>query len=156
MTSAKAIISAGLSNNENMTIIRKNVIDQILLSQVNRAPVLAAIGNKSAYAGSLLTFTISAYDPNGNSLTYSATNLPANATFNPTTRTFAWTPAIAQVGTSTISFSVTDGSLSDSESVWITTSDKAVQPTPKSSGTMPVVIVALLGLALYAQRFWKK
>jgi hypothetical protein len=156
MTSAKAIISAGLSNNENMTIIRKNVIDQILLSQVNRAPVLAAIGNKSAYAGSLLTFTISAYDPNGNSLTYSATNLPANATFNPTTRTFAWTPAIAQVGTSTISFSITDGSLSDSESVWITTSDKAVQPTPKSSGTMPVVIVALLGLALYAQRFWKK
>ena len=33
ITSAKAIISAGLSNNENMTIIRKNVIDQILLSR---------------------------------------------------------------------------------------------------------------------------
>ena len=31
-TSAKTIVSAGLSNNENMTTIRKKVIDQILLS----------------------------------------------------------------------------------------------------------------------------
>ena len=45
MTSAKAIISAGLSNNENMTIIRKNVIDQILLSRstVPRCLPLSAI-----------------------------------------------------------------------------------------------------------------
>jgi len=152
-TSAKTIVAAGLSNNENMTTIRKKVIEQILPSQVNRAPVLATFGNKSVDAGSLLTFTVSATDPDGNDLTYSASNLPINATFNPTTRTFAWTPATDQVGTYNVTIRVTDGSLSDSESILITTIVKADQPTPESTGTAPVVIVALCGLAVYAMRF---
>jgi hypothetical protein len=118
--------------------------------------VLATFGNKSVDAGSLLTFTVSATDPDGNDLTYSASNLPINASFNPTTRTFAWTPTTAQVGTYTVTFMVTDGSLSDTKSVWITSVVKGVQPTPASSGTMPVVIVALLGIAFYAIRFWRK
>jgi PKD repeat protein len=37
--SAKAIVSAGFSNNENMTTIRKKMIDQILTPQANRTPV---------------------------------------------------------------------------------------------------------------------
>jgi len=43
-TSAKTIVSAGLSNNENMTTIRKEVIDRILSPQTIRAPVLTTIG----------------------------------------------------------------------------------------------------------------
>ena len=117
--SAKAIVSAGLANNDNMTTIRKNVISQILDSQVNHAPQLATIGNKSVPIGNLLTFTVSATDLDNNSLTYSASNLPANATFNPATRTFTWTPASSQAGTYTVTFAVTDGSLTDSESVRI-------------------------------------
>jgi hypothetical protein len=85
----------------------------------NRAPVLAAIGNKTVGAGSPLIFTVNAIDPDSNSLTYSAANLPANATFNPATRTFAWTPTAAQAGTYTVTFKVTDGSLQDIETVKI-------------------------------------
>jgi hypothetical protein len=167
-TSAKTIVSAGLSHNENMTTIRKMVIEQIL-PQVNRAPVLAAIGNTSVRAGSPLTFTVRATDPDGNRLTYSASNLPANATFNPTTRTFTWAPVTDQVGIYTVTFSVTDGSLSDSETVWITAIVKAGQTTPvypslESECTWipeyPAVtvffgIVALFGLMVYAVRFWR-
>ena len=50
---------------------------------VNHAPVLTAIGNKTTGAGSPLIFTVNATDPDSNTLTYSAANLPANATFTP-------------------------------------------------------------------------
>jgi hypothetical protein len=64
----------------------------------NYPPVLGAIGNKSVSEGDLLQFTISATDPDGDSLVYSATNLPSGASFNPGTRTFTWTPGSGQAG----------------------------------------------------------
>jgi len=152
-TSAKTIVSAGLSGNDDMTTIRTKVIDRILSSGVNRAPVLASIGNKSVDAGSPLTFTVYATDPDTIRLTYSAVNLPPNATFNPVTRSFVWTPADTQAGTYTITFRVTDGSLSDSESVSVTAVIRAVQTTPASPGTLPVVMVALSGLAVFLAGF---
>ena len=55
--------------------------------------------------GSTLTFTILATDADGDPLTYSAANLPAGATFDAATRTFSWTPTVAQAGTtSTVVF----------------------------------------------------
>ena len=87
---------------------------------VNQPPVLSPIGGKTATAGSLLTFTLSAADPEGNPLTYSATNLPSSANFNASTRTFSWTPTVAQVGNYNVTFTVSDGSLTDSEIITIT------------------------------------
>ena len=88
---------------------------------VNQAPTLAFIGNKSVTAGQPLTFTISASDPNGDSLTYSASNLPSGATFTASTRAFSWTPTSGQVGSyPNVHFQVTDGSLIDSEDITIT------------------------------------
>src|SRR2546428_11701802 len=51
----------------------------ITIANTNRAPVLATIGNKSGSEGSLLTFLVSATDPDGDGLTYSASGLPAGA-----------------------------------------------------------------------------
>ena len=48
----------------------------------NQAPVLAAIGNKTVAENATLTFTVSATDADGDTLTYSATGLPTGATFN--------------------------------------------------------------------------
>ena len=58
----------------------------ITVTDSNRAPVLAAIGNKSVAENAALTFTLSATDADGNTLTYSATGLPTGATLNATTR----------------------------------------------------------------------
>ena len=57
----------------------------ITIANTNRAPVLAAIGNKSGSEGSLLTFTVSATDADLDLLTYSASGLPLGATFDPAT-----------------------------------------------------------------------
>jgi hypothetical protein len=87
----------------------------------NRAPILAAIGNKSANVNSLLTFTISATDPDGDTVTYSAPHLPTGATL--TGQNFTWTPTSAQVGTHNITFIASDGALQDSEVVAFTVSN---------------------------------
>jgi hypothetical protein len=90
---------------------------------VNRPPVLDLIGNKQGSEGELLQFTITASDPDGNALTYSASNLPAGATFDPTTQTFSWTPDYTQAGNYNVLFSVTDNGtppMSASEEITVT------------------------------------
>ena len=86
----------------------------------NNPPVLSSIGNKSVNEGQTLSFTISATD-DGDTLIYTATNLPSGASFDGNTQTFSWTPANNQAGTySNITFQVSDGSLTDSQDVTIT------------------------------------
>ena len=101
----------------------------ISVGNVNRPPVLGAIGSKSVDEGDLLSFTISASDPDGDILTYSASNLPSGANFNSGTRTFSWTPAIGYAGDYNIQFTVTDNGSppeSDLEIITITVEDPSV------------------------------
>lgn len=75
----------------------------------NRPPVLAPIGNLTVPEGQPLLFTVSATDPDGDLLTYSAANLPPGASFDPATRTFSWTPGFDQAGNfAGIEFAVAD------------------------------------------------
>jgi hypothetical protein len=92
-----------------------------MTKEPNRAPVLAAIGNQSVNEGATLTFTISATDPDNDTITYSASNVPPGANFNATTRTFSWTPDYTQANTYNVTFRATDtGSLYDEEQITIT------------------------------------
>jgi len=76
----------------------------------DRSPVLNPIGNKTVKSGTALTFTVSASDPDGDSLTYSASNLPSGAAINPSSGAFAWTPSRKQVGAyANVVFTVSDG-----------------------------------------------
>ncbi len=97
----------------------------------NHAPILAPIGDKVVLVGDLLEFTISATDPDGDSLTFSATGVPAGASFNPSTRTFTWTPVISDLGDHLVTFSVSDGFLSDSETITISVVDALDDEAPK-------------------------
>jgi DNA-binding beta-propeller fold protein YncE len=96
----------------------------ITVGNVNRPPVLDPIGNKAVSEGAQLQFVIVANDPDGDSLTYSASNLPTGAVFDPATQTFIWTPAFNQEGSyPNILFTVNDAgnpALSDSESITVT------------------------------------
>jgi len=89
----------------------------ITVAAGNTGPVLGSIGDQSVTVGSLLSFTLSATDPDGSSLTYSASALPSGATL--TGQTFAWTPTSTQVGTYTVTFTVSDGTLTDSKTATI-------------------------------------
>ncbi len=89
----------------------------------NAPPVLDPIGNKVIKAGLPLSIILTASDPNGESLSFSADGVPTGASFDPLTATFSWVPDPSQVGDHTVTFTVTDSGtppLSDSEPVTIT------------------------------------
>jgi len=79
---------------------------------LNNAPTLAAISDRTLNEGNLLTFTASASDPDqpGQSLTFSlGAGAPAGAAIDANTGIFTWTPAEAQgPSTNVISVSVAD------------------------------------------------
>jgi hypothetical protein len=113
---------------------------------INRPPVLSAIGNKSVDEGELLEFTILATDPDGGSLTYSASNLPDGAIFDPETRTFSWTPLYNQAEVyAAIHFEVSDGSLTDSEDITITVNQAYEDWDTNSDGAVNVLDIIMVG-----------
>ena len=103
-----------------------------------RSPTLTAIGNKSVNSNSTLSFTISGSDPDGDALTYSASGLPSGATFNASTRQFSWTPSSAQAGNYSVTFTVSDGSLSTSETITITVGNVNRPPVLNAIGSKSV------------------
>ena len=85
----------------------------------SQSPVFNTIGDKSINEGFRIEFTISATDPNGDSLTYSTENLPSGATFDPATQVFSWTPIPGQSGAYSVRFVVSDGHLTDAEDITV-------------------------------------
>lgn len=105
---------------------------------VNQAPVLAAIGDKAVDEGATQYIPVSATDPDGDSLTYSVGNLPSGASFDPASRMFSWPPTFEQAGVYTVTFTVSDGSLSDSEQITISVRDTNRTPVLNSIGTKTI------------------
>jgi N-acetyl-anhydromuramyl-L-alanine amidase AmpD len=94
----------------------------IVVSEVNEAPVLAAIANKTLAEGTTLSLTATATDADlpANTLTFSLTSAPTGASIDPSSGAFAWTPSGAQApSTNLIAVKVTDNGtppLSDTKS----------------------------------------
>jgi hypothetical protein len=85
----------------------------------NSAPALSVPDNLSVATGQPLSFQISATDPEGDDITYSVSNLPSGASFNPLTLLFSWAPGATQAGDYTLSFNASDGKLSTTKNVSI-------------------------------------
>ena len=101
----------------------------ITVNNINRPPVLDQIGDRIIDENCSLEFTVNASDPDGDALTYSASNLPDGAVFNPTTQTFSWTPTLYQSGTyPDVYFEVSDGDLTDPENITIRVIDADASP----------------------------
>lgn len=94
---------------------------EITVNEVNQPPVWETIGDRTGVTGIPLSFTVAANDSDLNPLTYSASGLPQGATFDPATQTFDWTPGDSQSpGPYSVTFTVTDGQVSRSETISIT------------------------------------
>ncbi len=112
----------------------------LVVTPVNDAPVLGALGPQSGDEEVLLTFTVGATDIDlpANALTYTlAGTIPAGAVIDPTTGDFTWTPAESQDGTYTFDVVVTDDgtpNLSDTETITITVNDVNVAPVLDAIG----------------------
>lgn len=127
-------ISVQTTNSANSGYQASNSATYIVFTP-NNPPVLAPIGNKTINEGGLLEFTISATDPDGNTLTYSASNLPQGAALDVTSHKFSWTPAFSQAGSyPNVRLTVSDGALTDFEDITITVVDvPQASPTPSPS-----------------------
>ena len=95
--------------------------DTVLIKAENNPPVLEGIGNKNIPLGSSLNLQLVANDPDGDDLSYFANPvpLPENSSFDSLTGLFTFTPSELQTGEFEISFTITDGQLSDSETITI-------------------------------------
>lgn len=83
----------------------------------NDAPVLNFIGDQVVLENHLLQFPVSAADPDGDALTYTATGLNLGWQF--TSQQFSWTPQLGQAGTYQFIFTVSDGQLQDEETITV-------------------------------------
>ena len=88
-------------------------------------PFFDSIGRRSTQEATPLQFTVNAKTPAaGVALTYSASNLPSGAVFDPASRTFSWTPRYGQAGTYQPRFIVNDGVLPESVVVAVTVTSR--------------------------------
>lgn len=75
----------------------------------NETPILNPISDQTIDEGEALEFMVSATDPDGDNLTYNASNLPSGSVFDPDTQTFSWTPGYDDAGVyENVEFIVTD------------------------------------------------
>ncbi|MEO6182744.1 MAG: putative Ig domain-containing protein, partial [Verrucomicrobiota bacterium] len=86
----------------------------IVVTELNTAPVLAALSNKVIYVGAQLLVTNSASDADipANILSFNlSSNAPSGTAIDSTNGLFSWIPTADQVGTDSISITVTDNGL---------------------------------------------
>ena len=105
----------------------------IIVGDDNQLPVLAAIGDQAATEGVLLSFAVSASDPDGDFPLLSAAPLPAEAILTDNgdgTGSFDWTPGFSSAGNHIIAFYATDAgypTVVDSETITITVGEAGNQ-----------------------------
>ncbi len=106
----------------------------LTVTQVNHAPVLAAVTNYTILETVPFTFTNMATDLDlpPQTLTFSLSNAPAGAAVNPTNGVFSWTPTEAQgPGTNQITVIMTDNgtpNLSDSKTFTVIVNESNLPP----------------------------
>ena len=128
--------------------------------QVNLAtdppPVIGGTPPSSVAEGAPYAFTPTASDPQGNSLTFSVSNLPSWASFSSSSGKLSGTPSSANVGTfSNIVISVSDGSASASLapfSITVTgpaSGSATLSWTPPTENTNGTPLTNLAGFHIY-------
>ena len=128
------VTDGSLTDSETLTVT---------VNEVNVAPVLNAIGDKGTSELVELTFTATASDTDVvdnlvNTLTFSFDGTVPSGAVITSAGVFTWTPTELQVGSHDITVQVTDGSLTDSETLTVTVRDVNVAPVLNTIGDQTV------------------
>ncbi len=95
--------------------------------QANRAPVLTQPADQSTQRGTAVSLQLSASDPDGNTLTWTATGLPTGLAISPGSGLISGMVSTSAAASSTATVTVSDGALSASKSfTWATTAPPPV------------------------------
>jgi hypothetical protein len=114
---------------------------RLTIGPVNDPPTLGPVADQTVNEAVTLAFQLTASDPEGDTLTFSAADLPG-AALNPATGEFTWTPDYSQAGNYAVTFTVTDPSGgSDSRTINIVVVDvpQNVNRDPDCSRAVPSV-----------------
>jgi len=112
----------------------------LTVNGANRAPVLAAIGNKTVDEGATLTISLSATDPDGDALAFSATGLPGFCSLtdnNNGSARIVCSPRTGDARTYSTSVTVNDSGtpmLSDGETISIVIRERPITNTSPGGG----------------------
>jgi hypothetical protein len=102
----------------------------------DRAPVIGGMPSTNVVAGASYSFTPTASDPDGDTLTFSVANRPSWASFSNTTGRLSGTATTGNVGIfSGIVISVSDGTLTTSLPAFAIAVSAPANPPPTISGT---------------------
>lgn len=103
----------------------------------------------SAQEGGLLTFDVSATDPDSLQLSFSSASLPPGATFNTATRRFSWNVPCVSAGEREAVFAVTDGQHIETTTAQIDVAPADCAPTlvPLPDRTLPETLPATIDVA---------
>jgi len=93
---------------------------QIGINKINHAPSLSLPATAAVDQGKVVSIPVQASDPDGDLLTLTATGLPQNALFIPSTGTIAFAPDFTQTGTYNVIVIASDGKLQTQGTVAIT------------------------------------
>lgn len=122
LISFTATDSKGLLDNETISVTVSDLL-------INSPPVVSVPGERTVMEGELITFTVTATDPEGDPVTITAGPLPSGALFS--AGTFSWLPANDQAGTYTLHFYAMDSAgLSGSATTTITVLDRIQNHPP--------------------------
>ena len=109
--------SPALSGSENFVLT---------VTDVNQAPVIAPVGNQGAGESAAVSLSPTFIDPDGDSVTWAATGLPASLSINSTTGVISGTTTFADAGVYPVTLTATDNgnpALSDTETFTLTVTD---------------------------------
>lgn len=139
-------IQVRVSDNAPAPLFATNTM-QVTVTEVNAAPTLDVLADRTVTETTPLAFTAIARDTDlpGQTLTFALDTPPAGASINPTTGAFTWTPTEAQgPGRYTIVVRVTDNGTparSDTKSFDVTVNEQNADPiltTPAGQGTQTI------------------
>ena len=109
----------------------------------NRAPTITGTPATNVTVGQAYSFTPTASDPDGDTLTYSIQNRPIWATFSSSNGRLSGTPTSTNVGTyGSIVISVSDGTVSTALPTFTITVAAALNRAPVLSGVPPTTVAA--------------
>ncbi len=101
----------------------------------NNAPVLSVPATQTVVQGSALSFTASATDSDSDTVLFSLSGAPANATIDTATGAFSWVPTFDQIGSHHFTITATDGKANASRVIQITVQiDTASDPQEALAG----------------------
>ena len=124
--SGTVAFGAAVSNSVVVTVSDGTATDTAsftwTVTRTNRAPVVTNPGAQSSAEGASPSLQIAASDPDGNTLTYSATGLPTGLAINSTTGVISGTVAFGAAVSNSVVVTVSDGTATDTASfTWTVT-----------------------------------